>query len=268
MKMRLYSDLHNEFCQFEIPALDGEKDTILLLAGDIGVGKKPTTYVPMVQDAVDRFRAVIYIPGNHEYYGGSFDNAWDKIRNEVGQYPNLHMLDNECVQYDDIVFIGSTLWTDFRNGKPLDMLEAESRMNDYGTIIRTRDGQYVGKLRADQTYYEHRKSKAFIEDELAKAKTEGLRAVVVTHHGPSWLSVSPEFIYDSLNGAYVSDLDEVMIQYEPELWVHGHVHTSHSYEVGRTRVRTNPRGYFIFGKVENDDFDESGLIELSVMETV
>ena len=33
-------------------------------------------------------------------------------------------------------------------------------------------------------------------------------------------------------------------RYEPALWVHGHMHDSFDYRLGRTRVVCNPRGYF------------------------
>jgi Icc-related predicted phosphoesterase len=31
--------------------------------------------------------------------------------------------------------------------------------------------------------------------------------------------------------------------YQPALWVHGHVHNSSDYRIGRTRIVANPHGY-------------------------
>ena len=45
MKVRLFSDLHNEFTRqmhkrnYEIPELPDDSETVLILAGDIDVGK-------------------------------------------------------------------------------------------------------------------------------------------------------------------------------------------------------------------------------------
>jgi Predicted phosphoesterases, related to the Icc protein len=44
-------------------------------------------------------------------------------------------------------------------------------------------------------------------------------------------------------GAFASDLSDVLWRYQPELWVHGHVHSAADYRVGNTRVLCNPRGY-------------------------
>ena len=256
MRLRLYSDLHNEFDVFEIPKLDDEADTILLLAGDIGVARKHKTYAPFLRDAADRFRAVIYVPGNHEYYASSWEKAWADIQDMTGQFDNLHYLNKGVVEYDDVTFIGATLWTDFNDRDERVMDEAGYCMNDYHSIKRMRDGQYVGKLMPFHTYDEHQQARKFISDELAKAS--GRTTVVVTHHGPSFESVSPGFEGDLLNGAYMSDLESLMIEHEPNLWVHGHVHSSHDYHVGKTRVKTNPRGYFQFNKDQNKEFDDKG----------
>jgi predicted phosphohydrolase len=258
MKLRLYSDLHNEFDMFEIPVLEDETDTVLILAGDIGVSRKHGTYDRFLAEAAERFRGVVYVPGNHEYYGSSWEQAWQNIQDMTGQFDNLHYLNRGTVQYDDVLFVGATLWTSFRDGNPLDMEEARAWMSDYKSIKHIRDGQYVGRLQPVTTWNDHRASLAYILEMLGQG--EG-RKVVVTHHAPSWQSETPEFSGEILNSAYLTDLEDEIIEYEPDLWVHGHVHTSHDYWVGKTRVKANPRGYFTF-KMENPDFDDTGMIEL------
>ncbi len=62
MKIHILSDLHTEFTDFSPPDNDAD---IVILAGDIGVG------LGGIEWAADKFpkTPVIYVPGNHEYYG-------------------------------------------------------------------------------------------------------------------------------------------------------------------------------------------------------
>jgi hypothetical protein len=49
----------------------------------------------------------------------------------------------------------------------------------------------------------------------------------------------------------------------PDLWVHGHTHTSFDYEVNGCRVVSNPRGYFQRdGSWENSRFDPALVIKV------
>ena len=52
MFIRVMSDLHLEFCQgnMNLPELPEDKDTVLILAGDIGLAKKPNTYRPFIEN--------------------------------------------------------------------------------------------------------------------------------------------------------------------------------------------------------------------------
>ncbi len=48
---------------------------------------------------------------------------------------------------------------------------------------------------------------------------------------------------DPLTGAFVSDLSALLEKYQPSLCVHGHVHNSSDYRIGRSRIVCNPHGY-------------------------
>jgi Icc-related predicted phosphoesterase len=82
--------------------------------------------------------------------------------------------------------------------------------------------------------------------------------VVVTHHAPSPGSVAPAYAGHPLNPAFASDLDALVAAGRPDLWVHGHVHTSFDYRLGATRVVCNPLGY----PRENASFDPGLVVEL------
>jgi Icc-related predicted phosphoesterase len=78
-----------------------------------------------------------------------------------------------------------------------------------------------------------------LHEQLAKP-FEG-KTMVITHHGPHPKSVHPRYSGDPLNAAFVSDLTPLVEQ--ADLWIHGHVHDSFDYTVGKCRVVANPRGY-------------------------
>ncbi len=64
MKLHILSDLHLEFQSFQIPATDAD---IVILVGDISVRNRGLTWA--IQNIPDK--PVLYILGNHEYYGSA-----------------------------------------------------------------------------------------------------------------------------------------------------------------------------------------------------
>jgi Icc-related predicted phosphoesterase len=236
---------------------------VVVLAGDIGVARKSSTFVDFLADLCDRHKAVVYVPGNHEYYGSSFDNAWEKMKTYM-THDNLHMLNGgESIVIDDVKFIGATLWTDFNNHNEHVMSEARYTMNDYHIIYRSAqafDAKYSGKLIPFNTYLTHGQHRTAIESALTN-QGEGQKTVVVTHHGPTLQSVHDRYWKENLNYAYVSDLSELIRERAPTVWVHGHVHDSFEYKEAGTWVFTNPKGYPNgYGTHENELFKESGVI--------
>jgi len=53
MKIHLISDVHTETGLYFVPEMDDEKNTVVVLAGDIGIAKRPeTTYLPLVKNVL------------------------------------------------------------------------------------------------------------------------------------------------------------------------------------------------------------------------
>jgi len=69
------------------------------------------------------------------------------------------------------------------------------------------------------------------------------KKVVVTHHSPGIYSISQELRGDLISAAYASDLEGLIREFDPVLWVHGHTHYCCDYMIGNTRVVSNQRGY-------------------------
>ena len=103
MKVRILSDLHLEFAVLLPPSIDAD---VVVLAGDIGVGLDGLAWARNSFPGVP----VIYVPGNHEYYGHDIE-----LRSDLRRQSNdgLYVLDDEAIELQGVRFVGSTLWTDF-----------------------------------------------------------------------------------------------------------------------------------------------------------
>jgi hypothetical protein len=104
MKLHILSDLHTEFADFVPPETDADA---VILAGDIGVG------VEGVRWAAHYFpvQPVIYVPGNHEFYGHDIGLTAEL---QAAAPDNIAVLIDDVLVLDGVRFLGSTLWTDFK----------------------------------------------------------------------------------------------------------------------------------------------------------
>lgn len=246
MLIRPFSDVHVEFKPFDFQPLDTDSDTVCVLAGDVGVVDRISQISDLLDELSARFRAVIYVCGNHEHYHGSILRSYDKLNKMITEqgFSNVHLLENQSVVLDDVAFVGATLWTDFDNANPLFMFNIQRMMNDYRVIrVGTAEQQFWRALRPNDVLQLHAVSRQFIFDEAAKMKAAGYKTVIVTHHGVTPSSIDPKLKGNEYNGAYMSDLSEYILDTEPTLMLHGHIHTAVDYTVGVTRIITNPRGY-------------------------
>lgn len=240
------SDLHLEFYnKFRVNSLPEDKETILILAGDIIAGKNLKQFEPFFKDVSTRFAEVIWVFGNHEFYNGSILRAPEKAQKAIAEkYPNIHIFNNKADVFikDDVVFVCATLWTDFNKGNPNDYMTANNGMNDFKRI-RTGppSSPYQKKFQAHLAHCMHMeqlRNMCFLFEEH-KDKT----IVVVSHHAPCSLSADEGFRGKISNSAYYSDLSEIIHKYEPKIWFHGHMHTNSDYQLFNTRVICNPKGY-------------------------
>lgn len=232
MKVQVISDLHQEFGVSELSFRNAD---LVILAGDINLGTKGIEWIK--ENIPDK--PVIYVLGNHEYYKGTYPNTLRKII-ELGENSNVHVLENNFIEFEGIRFHGATLWTDFSLfGNPVEYgIICQGKMNDYKLIRR--DPSY-SKLRTIDTYKIHQISKNWLQNSLAESK--GYKNVVITHHAPSIKSLPTLYKADPISSAYASNLEDLITEYKPAYWIHGHIHTPVRYKIGETEVICNPHGY-------------------------
>ncbi len=249
MRAQIISDIHLEFGnrEFDFSGCD-----LLILAGDIHLGTKGLEWILGKVKNIP----VLYILGNHEYYRNTYPGLIHQLK-EKASGSNIHILENESVVIEGVSFHCMTLWTDFGLfGNPqLAGFECQQKMNDYYLIRR--DPSY-SKLRSIDTHTIHNESKKWLEKSLAESNTK--TNVVVSHHAPSIRSIALRYKDDLLSAAFASNMEDLILRYQPNLWVHGHVHDAFDYMIGNTRVVCNPLGY----PHENpENYKENLIIEIN-----
>ena len=229
MRLHILSDLHLEVDpSFRAPATDAN---VLVLDGDISPG---TDGLAAFTDCAI---PVIYVPGNHEYYGADLETMQRRIRSyarDVG----IHLLDRDEVVLEGVRFLGATLWTDFNlygpDQIPRAFEEANRHVLDF-RMIRYRDRLLI----PEDTIVFHLFAVRWLAQRLDTPFAGP--TVVITHHAPHPGSVHPRWKDNLVNPAFVSDLTPLMGK--ACLWIHGHTHDSFDYAVAGTRVICNPKGY-------------------------
>jgi hypothetical protein len=287
MKMRFISDIHNE-CRkhqtrlhepgeprysrpwfYDIEELPDDKDTVLLLGGDIdSSGADLELYV---MDLVRRFRFVFYVPGNHEYYNESIDEFDTLMRMMNRDMPDCFRAFvpgyQDPVVFDDVMFCGATLWTDLRQGDAAAIDQAKRGMMDYRQIAVS--GETLRYIQMVNMYNEEEARRLFKErvmwtPELAmEAHKRDLRSikdalddttttkkVVLTHHMPKLMDFDFGHPCDpNRNMTYsfnCTDIDDETIA-KADYWFCGHGHNVGEVRVGDCKIITNALGY---GKYE------------------
>lgn len=238
MKIWPVSDLHLEFGEpFNIqPPADAD---VVVCAGDV-LTKGIVPSLRWLAKYLAGKIPIVVVAGNHEFYGAAVQES---LKEAVAEsHAGVYFLENAVAEIDGVSFIGGTLWSDFRLfgiNPQVAMSYAFHDMNDYKKTRLSKNP--YSKFRPIDTYKKHVETREFIATELRKRSTE--KAVVVTHHAPSPRSVATEFRHDPLSACYASDLQELILETRPALWVHGHVHHRNDYCIGSTRIVSNPRGY-------------------------
>lgn len=236
MRLWIMSDLHLETTyEWEFPAKELRPDfDVLIVAGDLIPGMDRGVRW-LLQNITDR--PVIYVAGNHEFYGEDIDETVAKaITATTGT--NIHVLQDDIVTINGVTFIGATLWTDFNlfGNRYEAMSVAANIMNDYSKIRKDR---YSRRLSPSDTLERHIESRSFIQRQLREAYSK--RRVVVTHHGPLACCVKRGYERDLLSAAYTSDMPDIVR--DADIWIYGHTHESRDFMQGRTRLVSNAKGY-------------------------
>lgn len=78
---------------------------IVVLAGDIH------GHTHAIHWAARTFlKPVVYVPGNHEFYGANYHGLLAELRRCAAEYSHVHLMDNNAIEIDGVRILGTMLW--------------------------------------------------------------------------------------------------------------------------------------------------------------
>jgi len=211
MKVQIVSDVHIEYLldekdPFEFITPSAE---ILILAGDIGSLYKIDQLKNFLSILSTRFKVILYILGNHEfyYYNNSaqvdMKTLYQRAYNLKKDINNLIILNRNSVIIGDTCICGATLWS-----KP------EIKIPKY--IIRINgisNELYEGMYKKDLLY---------VEKMVEYCQNKNLKLIVATHYPPTKKVLGGT---EKRNiSLYVNNLDHLLSKDKISTWICGHVH--------------------------------------------
>jgi len=205
--IQVCSDLHLEYNDITVDKFKEiviPSASILVLAGDIGNPYKKI-YEDFISYCSENFEYVLLITGNHEYYNNDIDLTNNKITYICNLYNNVKFLNNQAFEYDDILFIGSTLWSYIPPN-----IDEVYQVNDYHKILNFTP-QVCNQLYTNNLNY-------------ISEKLQNNKCIIITHHAPSYKCISPEYINDPVNCCFANNLDYLFDHENLVGWIYGHLH--------------------------------------------
>jgi Icc-related predicted phosphoesterase len=197
---------------------------------------------------VKQHMPVIYVPGNHDFYWHELVATSARARQFSRRHGVLY-LDGDTVILDGVRFLGAAFWSDFEidahvDGTPCDKLLAKSmedagRRSDFQRIYSNRRNAEL--IRPEDTRAVHLEHKRYFHRMFSRA-FDG-PTVALTHFAIHERSCDPKYRAMPGSSAYISNQQVMIERFQPQLWLHGHVHNHSEYQIGKTTVACNPFGY-------------------------
>ena len=234
--IHIASDLHIEFTGMgcELDTVCENSRDILIVAGDLAEGTRGFEWLRNQCSYSD----VVFVTGNHEYYGYDIDDVDKKFRQFEKETPNFHFLQMNSVELFGLKIAGCTLWTDMQGMDGWERRQVEKSMTDFSGAITKRGTRLTADIAAGINM-QHRNW--LMQQHEAD--------IIVTHHAPSDQSITDYWRAHGglLNPAFAGNSDDLVRLLEPAYWIHGHMHSFlrywHDGKVDGTQVLCNPRGY-------------------------
>lgn len=253
LKWKLLSDLHCEGRKFSY-AHSGED--VVILAGDIHTRNRHEELITQIPSTVK----ILLCAGNHEYYGGVFEDVNKFMKGLEKKYKNFTFLNNSSITIGDVHVYGGTMFTDMllygHDQYPYVKHDVGRGISDFYYIAKKVSPRSASARlwTVDDHMDQHKRFVSGLQAWLLT--TEGKKRLVVSHFMPHKAAIDPRFRDSILNPYFTSDMTHYMGW--PGNWCYGHGHSSGDFMEGETRVVGNPHGY---GN-ENPKFDPNFMFEL------
>lgn len=251
MKFKLISDVHEELMhkqRLKLPETNEDKEITLIVAGDLNTST--TRLADSLSDWSKQYKRVIFVLGNHDYWGHYLDTQTGVIKSQVAHLSNVHVLENEYITVEGVHIWGSTLWSDCTRD-PTHLYPIINYVMDFKRI--------KGNIKPHDITKAHQLSVFNLTEQFLRNEELQGPKIVVTHHAPCELSSEERFKGNEFNSCFFTDLTTLMYRFKIDYWLHGHMHNTSNYKVHNTRVLCNPVGYVMY---PNKDFQPKFVEEL------
>ena len=232
MKLQILSDTHNSEYQLSTDA------DLIIHAGDFS--NRLSGAIEFAETCKNLNKNFIFVLGNHDYYCSNYNLVVDFLKEN---YPQNALLDDNHIKIQDKIFVGGTLFTNFRSNStltsPTDALQfkkdAEQSIYDFDQIMIGTNNRSITTddyIILFQRYHQN----------IMQFKGQN-NVVVITHFPPHLACLDPYWgnhpVASALNPYFINDLDIKGFN----LWISGHTHTSVDTVVDGCRLVINPLGY-------------------------
>jgi len=209
--------------------------TTLVLAGDIDSFQEIGNTLKHICSSLAPYNIpVVYVPGNHEYYGARI--AFN-VSNMVSDIQNLYLPELGTVTINGVEFHGITGWID----------------ESYRQIHYPKDSPFHTMMKKHYNDFNYIKD---FSDTLAQGKEDKKRLfegltntflpkIVVTHFMPCVELISTKYLGDKWNKCFCNDWAEEIAETYADYWIYGHTHEQNDQKLNgcSTLFRCNPVGY-------------------------
>ena len=216
MKLLITSDTHLEFHidpKIFLDSLCKHDVDIIVIAGDFDTAE--TLIITLDYLCKITKTPILFVAGNHEYYHSDRATVSTILEHIQRTHEHFHWLNNTEVTILGQSFVGTTLW--FQNN--LSTAIHSVNFNDFHQIKDFR--KWV--------YEENEKSVDFLNKNIHG------ESIVITHHAPSEKSMQTGY-NDSLSCFFYTDMERLISEVQPRVWIYGHTHYNLDYNIGRTRI--------------------------------
>ena len=229
---------------------------VVILTGDIAGGVYAKEFIDYL---LSLGYTVIYILGNHEFYGHDVDTLIQQWRHIANKTENLYFLEKDSVVINNVEFIGSCLWTSLETRSKEEMVDyfLKLKIKKNEDFFQTKNWS-VDKMK-DYHYDALASIKSLVASSQAKYK------VVLSHYLPSYQSVHEAYINSPINSFFATELGYYIADSDINFWFHGHTHCSFDYFIDNQNkngcnVVCNPYGYNDINMV-NPEFSWNNVVK-------
>eukprot|EP01114_Cavostelium_apophysatum_P023652 TRINITY_DN8979_c0_g1_i1.p1 TRINITY_DN8979_c0_g1~~TRINITY_DN8979_c0_g1_i1.p1 ORF type:complete len:303 (+),score=33.22 TRINITY_DN8979_c0_g1_i1:106-1014(+) len=242
LRFQIISDTHLESKPPESVIIIPHADH-LVLVGDISSLEKDAQlqrYKEFLLVQANRFKKVFVILGNHEYYGGIYEDVHAKAEAICNLHPNLQLLDRTSILFEGRRILGATLWSHIPESKVSEIKGMYKSIERISLMDPKTNKKRKAHIRDASRW--HERDLAWLKAEITKAKENHEEVIVFTHYSPILDGSDPKYASSPINFAFNSDL-EYLLGDPIKLWVYGHTHYSQDIVRKGTRIVSNCLGY-------------------------